>query len=122
MPELPDGAVGPGPRGGSLADLRCASADGQRWFLVGASPDLRSQIESFPPLRGEGSVRGSAVEGILLAGADLDHVLGLFVLREASRLRIVATTAVRRSVCEGLRLEEASPGTADWSGSSLRIG
>ena len=81
------------------------SADGRRWFLVGASPDIRSQIESFPPLRGNGSVRGSALEGILLAGADLDHVLGLFVLREASRLCILATTAVRRSVREGLRLD-----------------
>jgi pyrroloquinoline quinone biosynthesis protein B len=81
------------------------SADGRRWFLLGASPDIRAQIESFPPLRGDGSVRGSALEGILLAGADLDHVLGLFVLREASRLCVHATAAVRRSVCEGLRLD-----------------
>jgi pyrroloquinoline quinone biosynthesis protein B len=81
------------------------SADGRRWFLVGASPDIRSQIESFPPLRGGGSERGSAVEGILLAGADLDHVLGHFVLREGGRLCVHATPAVRRSVCEGLRLE-----------------
>ena len=81
------------------------SADEQQWFLVGASPDVRSQIESYPLLRGSGSVRGSAVEGILLASADLDHVLGLFVLREASRLCVHATPAVRRSVCEGLRLD-----------------
>lgn len=82
------------------------SADGRQWFLVGASPDVRSQIESYPPLRGSGSVRGSVVEGILLASADLDHVLGLFVLREDSRLCVHATLAVRRSVCEGLRLND----------------
>jgi pyrroloquinoline quinone biosynthesis protein B len=92
------------------------SADGRRWFLVGASPDLRSQIESFPPLRGDGPVRGSALEGILLAGADLDHVLGLFLLREAGRLRVLATAAVRRSLREGLHLEEvlARYGRLEW--------
>src|SRR3954454_13100522 len=79
--------------------------DGLGWFLVGASPDIRAQIESFPPLRPEGPVRGSAIEGVLLAGADLDHVLGLFVLREGGRLCVHATSAVRRSVCEGLRLD-----------------
>src|SRR5579875_2398379 len=58
------------------------SADGRRWFLVGASPDIRAQIESFPPLHPEAGVRGSTIGGILLTGADLDHVLGLFALRE----------------------------------------
>lgn len=81
------------------------SADGRRWFLIGASPDIRLQIESFPPLRGDGLVRGTTLEGILLAGADLDHVLGLFILREGGGLCIHATPAVRRSVCEGLRLD-----------------
>jgi pyrroloquinoline quinone biosynthesis protein B len=46
------------------------TADGRGWFLVGASPDIRAQIESFPPLRPGGAVRGSGVEGILLANAD----------------------------------------------------
>src|SRR4051812_20321555 len=27
------------------------SADGERWFLVNASPDLRAQIESYAPLQ-----------------------------------------------------------------------
>src|SRR5689334_20164676 len=81
------------------------SADGERWFLIGASPDIRAQFESFPPLRPEGRVRGSAVEGVLLAGADLDHVLGLFILREGGALCVHATAAVRRSVCDGLRLD-----------------
>jgi pyrroloquinoline quinone biosynthesis protein B len=77
-----------------------------QWFLAGASPDIRAQIESFPPLRPEGVVRGIALESILLTGADLDQVLGLFILREGGRLCIQATSAVRRSVCEGLRLDQ----------------
>jgi pyrroloquinoline quinone biosynthesis protein B len=80
-------------------------ADEERWFLVGASPDIRAQIESFPPLHPRGGVRGSPIEGILLTGADLDHVLGLFALREGGALHIHATATVRRALCEGLGLE-----------------
>jgi pyrroloquinoline quinone biosynthesis protein B len=80
------------------------SADGRHWFLVGASPDIRAQIESFAPLRPEGAVRASALEGILLAGADLDHVLGLLVLREGGRLVIHATPAVRDALTNGLTI------------------
>jgi pyrroloquinoline quinone biosynthesis protein B len=80
------------------------SADGQRWFLIGASPDIRAQIESFPPLWPQGAVRGSPLEGVLLAGADLDHVLGLLVLREGGRLAIHATRSVRRALTEGLAI------------------
>jgi len=81
------------------------SADGRAWFLIGASPDIRSQIESFAPLRGDPEVRGSAVEGVLLAGADLDHVLGLFLLREGWRLCVHATAATHRALRDGLRLD-----------------
>jgi pyrroloquinoline quinone biosynthesis protein B len=80
-------------------------AEEERWFLVGASPDIRAQIESFPPLHPRGGVRGSPIEGILLTGADLDHVLGLFALREGGALHIHATATVRRALCEGLGLE-----------------
>jgi pyrroloquinoline quinone biosynthesis protein B len=50
-------------------------------------------------------VRGSPIEGILLTAADIDQVLGLFVLREGGALHVHATAAVRRALCEGLRLE-----------------
>src|SRR4051812_36916516 len=54
------------------------SADGQRWFLLNASPDIRVQIEHFPPLHPYGGkLRHSAIEGVLLTNADLDHTLGL---------------------------------------------
>src|SRR5262249_21943095 len=62
------------------------SADGGPWFLLNASPDVRAQIESFAPLRPRAAVRGTGVEGILLTNADLDHTLGLLLLREGERL------------------------------------
>src|ERR1700744_1935542 len=59
------------------------SADGRSWFLLNASPDIRAQIESFRPLQPlEGKNRNSPIEGVLLTNADLDHTLGLVLLRE----------------------------------------
>ncbi len=50
-------------------------------------------------------MRGTGIEGILLTNADLDHTLGLTLLREGNHLVVHATTAVRRALTEGLRLE-----------------
>jgi pyrroloquinoline quinone biosynthesis protein B len=76
------------------------SGDGQSWFLLGASPDLRLQIESSPELNPRGGVRQSPIAGVVLAGSDLDQVLGLLSLRELQRLRIYATGSVHRLLCE----------------------
>lgn len=83
------------------------SADERRWFLLNASPDIRSQIESFPPLQpSAGKIRGSPVEAVLLTNADLDHSLGLLLLREGEKLCVHATGAVRRSLTEGISIEQ----------------
>ena len=53
------------------------SADDKRWFLLNASPDIRSQIENFPPLHPPArETRGSPIEGVLLTNADLDQIAG----------------------------------------------
>ena len=82
------------------------SADGARWFVLNASPDLRQQIESFAPLWPLAGVRGTGIGGVLLTSADLDHTLGLLLLREGEGLVVHATAAVRRALTESLRLEE----------------
>ena len=75
-------------RGGRFAGKRrlqtqvAVSADGASWFLLGASPDLRCQIESSTELQPRGGSRSSPIEGVVLASSDLDHVLGLLLLRE----------------------------------------
>jgi len=54
-----------------------------RWFLINASPDLTRQIESMPRLQPRrDSPRNTPVAGVLLTNADLDHSLGLLLLRE----------------------------------------
>ncbi|MFZ1158071.1 MAG: pyrroloquinoline quinone biosynthesis protein PqqB [Candidatus Sulfotelmatobacter sp.] len=79
--------------------------DGRSWFLLGASPDLRAQIEATPELHPRAQSHGetprqSPIAGVVLANADLDHVLGLLLLRELQPLRVHATASVRRILRE----------------------
>jgi len=79
------------------------SADGKSWFLLNASPDIRGQIETFSALQpANRGPRNSPIEGVLVTNADLDHTLGLLLLREGEKLRVHATPAVRRVLAEDL--------------------
>jgi pyrroloquinoline quinone biosynthesis protein B len=69
------------------------SGDGSTWFLAGASPDLPSQIEATPALHPRAR-RDSPIAGVVLASADLDHVLGLLLLREFQPLRVYAALSI----------------------------
>jgi len=73
------------------------SGVGGLWYLVNASPDLGAQMNASPALH-PGEKRESKIAGVLLTNADLDHVLGLALLREGPRLSIHATQAVRESL------------------------
>lgn len=69
------------------------SSDSSSWFLAGASPDLARQIEKSPQLHPRAS-RDSPITGVVLSSADLDHVLGLLLLRELQPLRVYAASSV----------------------------
>jgi pyrroloquinoline quinone biosynthesis protein B len=59
------------------------SGDDGRWFLINASPDLSRQIEHASELQPRfDPPRNSPIAGVLLTNADLDHSLGLLLLRE----------------------------------------
>ena len=68
------------------------SADRATWFLVNASPDLRAQIEAAPKLRPR-SKRDSPIAAVLLTDAELDHTMGLLLLREGPGVELHATEA-----------------------------
>ena len=72
------------------------SADGEQWFLMNASPDLRQQIERTPRLHPHGGPRHSPIVGVVLTNADVDHVAGLLTLREGQALSVYATEQVHR--------------------------
>jgi pyrroloquinoline quinone biosynthesis protein B len=81
------------------------SGDGASWFLVNASPDLRAQIEAFPALcPNPVSARNTPIAGVLLTNADLDHVLGIFLLREGGLLRLHSPAGVYETLAQNLRI------------------
>ncbi|MGZ7098029.1 MAG: MBL fold metallo-hydrolase, partial [Candidatus Angelobacter sp.] len=69
-------------------------------MLLGASPDLRAQIESTPELHPSAGLRQSPIRGVVLLNADIDHVLGLLLLRELQPLCVFATESIRRILTE----------------------
>jgi pyrroloquinoline quinone biosynthesis protein B len=94
------------------------SQNGQSWFLLGASPDLRAQIDTTPELHPHDGVRQSPIAGIVLANADIDHVLGLLLLRELQPLRIFATASVKQILREDnsmFGMLERIPNQTAWS-------
>ena len=79
------------------------SSDSKHWFLLGASPDLRAQIELTPELHphaADHEHRHSPISGAVFLNADLDHVLGLLLLRELQPLNAYASLSVRRILTE----------------------
>ena len=79
------------------------SADGSRWFLLNASPDVHAQLGRLE-LPAPAGARHSPVEGVVLTDAELDHTLGIVLLREARRLQVTATDGVRQMLEEDTRL------------------
>ncbi len=76
------------------------STDTRSWFLLGASPDLHAQIEATPELHPREGLRQSPIAGAVLVNADIDHVLGLLLLRELQPLRVHTTDSIRRILTE----------------------
>src|ERR1700722_433490 len=71
------------------------SADGNSWFLLNASPDLRQQIEATPVLQPREGLRSSPIAGVVLSGGDVDAIAGLLVMRERQPLTIYSTRKIR---------------------------
>jgi len=80
------------------------SPDRRRWFLLNASPDIGAQLGACPalhPSRGADGGREVPLRAVLLTDAELDHTLGLLLLREGRGLVLHATEAVHHILCEG---------------------
>jgi pyrroloquinoline quinone biosynthesis protein B len=110
------------------------SADSRSWFLLGASPDLRAQIEATAelhpradarkdeiPERDEDvrkNIRHSPIAGAVLLNADVDHTLGVLLLRELQPLRAYSTASIRRILTEDnsiFAMLQRVPGQLTWN-------
>ena len=76
------------------------SADGFRWVLLNASPDVPKQIASTPALHpaGSGSARHSPVSAVVISSGDVDCIAGLLSLREQQRFSLYAHLPVLRII------------------------
>ena len=71
------------------------SADGDHWFLINASPDLRQQLIATPQLHpASGKLRHSPIAGVVLTNAEIDAVAGLLSMREGWPFAIYAHAKV----------------------------
>ena len=70
------------------------SADGARWVVLNASPDLRAQVAARPELWPRGA-RGTSISAVVCTDGEIDHTLGLLLLREAAtRFPLYASAGV----------------------------
>jgi pyrroloquinoline quinone biosynthesis protein B len=69
------------------------SEEFQNWWLINASPDLPRQIESRTRLQPRRNPsRNTPIAGILLTNADIDHAVGLLLLRQQEKPLVVYAT------------------------------
>src|SRR5271168_4160477 len=71
------------------------------WTLINASPDLRSQIASFPQLNPfRNTTASTPIFEVFLLSADVDSLMGLLHLREFQPFKIYSMPAIRRILSE----------------------
>ena len=93
------------------------SADSEEfhgWWLINASPDLAAQIERTPALHPRTAPRSTPIDGILLTNADIDHVLGLLLLRQQEKPLVVYAADETRAALGWLDYVLAQFGGIEW--------
>jgi pyrroloquinoline quinone biosynthesis protein B len=96
------------------------SADGQRWFLLNASPDVRAQLSCLGGASGTG-IRQVPLDGIVITDAELDHTLGIVLLREARALQLYVTPPVASILETDSRILPVTRSFADVTVTSMTL-
>jgi len=85
------------------------------WFLINASPDLARQIESMPRLQPHReSLRNTPIAGVLLTNPDIDHALGLLLLRQQEPPQVVYAADETRTALEWIDSVLAKFSEIEW--------
>src|SRR5262245_27705018 len=77
----------------TLARTGCSvavSADGSSWTVLNAAAELPCQLARFPALHPRCGSRETPLAQLVLTDAELDHTLGLLMLRQAAALTVGA--------------------------------
>jgi pyrroloquinoline quinone biosynthesis protein B len=101
---------------GRTQDCLAVTGTGRRWYLVNASPDIRAQILATPELAPGPGRRETPVRGALLTDGELDHSIGLLMLREGSPLDVYGPAPVLEALRDGFPVRRilASYGSVSW--------
>ena len=87
-----------GPQTQSSIAIGVDSQKFQSWWLINASPDLPRQIESATQLQPRGNnSRNTPIAGVFLTNADIDHALGVLLLRQQEKPLVVYATDETRT-------------------------
>lgn len=70
------------------------SGNGQDWYLLNASPDLRQQINQTHELHPQSGLRSTPIAGVVLTGGDVDVIAGLLTLREREPFCLYASCRI----------------------------
>lgn len=79
------------------------SADGRRWAVINAAPDIAAQIAATPalhPVPAPGRIRHSPIAAVALTGAEVDTIAGLLTLRERHGFGLYAGPSVLAVLAE----------------------
>jgi pyrroloquinoline quinone biosynthesis protein B len=79
-----------------------ASADGENWVVLSATPDLRQQIFDNPALHPKIAPRHSPIKGVFAPNGDVDNIAGLLVMREMQPFTLWATPSVMAHTTGGV--------------------
>ncbi|WP_227271981.1 pyrroloquinoline quinone biosynthesis protein PqqB [Roseobacter weihaiensis] len=75
------------------------TADGAKWAILNASPDIRQQMIHAAPLHPTG-LRDLPVRSVLVTNGDIDHVAGLLTLREMQPFTLFATAGIHEVLAQ----------------------
>jgi pyrroloquinoline quinone biosynthesis protein B len=77
------------------------ASDSLNWVLVNASPDILTQIAANPVLQPARAARDTGISAVILVDSQIDHTVGLFMLREGRPLEIYCTASVHEDLVTG---------------------
>ena len=84
------------------SSVTVSGRDERQWALVNASPDILAQLQANPVLQPARAPRDTAISGIVLVDGQIDHITGLFMLRESTAaLQVWCTDSVNADLTRG---------------------
>lgn len=95
-------------------DSLAVSANGRDWYLLNVSPDIRQQVLAQPFLHPGPGPRETPLRGALLTDAELDHTIGLLMLREGAGFQVWAPDNVHTALRKGFPVAPIVSRYHDW--------